>query len=111
MLDELDIKDYSADPGNSDSGRAWSGQRRRTAVRRKKKEPRNQNYAHLLLSRVVDLHRLGFLAPAILVPLERVMVVIDDLDHFANLLLHSRHHFDFRGISERLRGGIVCAFG
>src|SRR6266487_908222 len=39
----------------------------------------------LLLARVADFHRLGFLAAAVLVPFEDVMVFVGDLYGFADL--------------------------
>jgi hypothetical protein len=41
--------------------------------------------ARLLLARVANFHRFRFLAAAIFVPLEGVIVVIDDLYHLADL--------------------------
>src|SRR6266581_115128 len=64
----------------------------------------------LLLSRVADFHRFRFLAAAILVPLESVMVFIDDLYHFADLLFHPGDGFIFPGVGKRFSGGIVIAF-
>src|SRR6266536_301485 len=65
----------------------------------------------LPLPRVVDLHRLRFLAATIFVPLEDVMVFIDDLDHFADFLLHAGNPFVFACIGKRFGRGIVVAFG
>jgi hypothetical protein len=66
--------------------------------------PSGRSTIELLLARVADLHRFRFLAAAILVPLEGVMVLVDDLYHFANLRLHSGHRFHF---PERFRGGMA----
>src|SRR5436190_10768368 len=65
----------------------------------------------LPLPRIADLHRLRFLAATIFVPLEDVMVFIDDLDHFADFLLHAGNPFVFRRVGKRLGRGIVVAFG
>src|SRR5438128_10039116 len=59
---------------------------------------------------VVDLHRFHFLATTVFVPLEGVMIVVGDLDDFANLLLHAGNSFDLAGVGEGFGRGIVSAF-
>ena len=39
------------------------------------------------------------------------MIVVGDLNYFANWCFHPGHHFDFAGISECLGRGIVGALG
>src|SRR6476646_7857194 len=60
---------------------------------------------------VGDFHGFLFLTAAVFIPLERHVVVVGDLNYFANWCFHSGHHFDFAGISECLGRGIVGAFG
>src|SRR5437764_1273482 len=71
----------------------------------------NQIKAALFLARarVIDLHRLLFLAALIFVPFKGHMVVVDDLHYFADLLFHSRNRFELRSVSERFGGRIVIA--
>src|SRR5437667_6741183 len=71
----------------------------------------NQIKAALFLARarVIDLHRLLFLAALIFVPFKGHMVVVDDLHYFADLLFHSRNRFELRSVSERFGRRIVIA--
>src|SRR5437016_283218 len=61
----------------------------------------------LALSRISDLHRPNFRAATVFVPFERMVVLVLNFDHLANLGLHTRHHLDLTPIGKCLGGRII----
>ena len=54
---------------------------------------------------VIDLHRFHFLTAMVFVPLEGVMVVVSNLDDFADLLLHAGKGLELAAVGESLGSG------
>ena len=77
-------------------------------VRIKKCEPVALFFAG---ARVIDFHRLLFLAAVVFVEVERHMVVVSDPNFFARLRFHSRDGLLFARVSDCLGRGIIRAFG
>src|SRR5205809_3081588 len=65
----------------------------------------------LLLACVVNLQCLHILATTVLVPFKGMMILVRDLNDFADGHLHSRNRFNFTVISEGFGCRIVGAFG